>query len=65
MSYLHSEIIRVFAPFAPLFPERVWRHAQVLLQGTMLPPGSPYGAGGLAGDGPGHRTPFYLMIIGS
>jgi hypothetical protein len=59
MSYLPSEIIRVFAPFAPLFSERVWRHAQVLLQGAMLPPGSRYGAGGLAGDGPGHRTPLY------
>jgi hypothetical protein len=32
-------MIRVLAPFAPLFSERVWRHAQVLLAGGILAPG--------------------------
>ena len=33
-----TEMIRVLAPFAPLFSERVWQHAQVLLAGTILAP---------------------------
>ncbi|MCA1717158.1 MAG: transposase, partial [Actinobacteria bacterium] len=32
-------MIRVLAPFAPLFSERVWRHVQVLLTGAILAPG--------------------------
>src|SRR3712207_7670403 len=32
-------MIRVLAPFAPLFSKRVWRHAQVLLAGAILAPG--------------------------
>ena len=32
-------MIRVLAPFAPLFSERVWQHALVLLTGTILAPG--------------------------
>ena len=40
MSPLPEAIIRVFAPFAPLFSPRVWRHAQVLLLGAMLTPGA-------------------------
>src|SRR3954465_858235 len=32
-------MIRVLSPFAPLFSESVWRHAQVLLAGVILPPG--------------------------
>jgi hypothetical protein len=31
---LPATMIRVLAPFAPLFSERVFRHAQVLLVGT-------------------------------
>ena len=31
-------MIRVLMPFAPLFCERVWRNAQVLLMGTILAP---------------------------
>jgi DDE superfamily endonuclease len=34
-----TEMIRVLAPFAPLFSERVWRHVQVLLMGAVLAPG--------------------------
>jgi len=38
MPYLPSEGIQVFALLVPLFSERVWRHAQVFLQGAMLTP---------------------------
>jgi hypothetical protein len=41
MLRLHPEtIILVLAPFAPLFSNRVWLHAQVLLLGAMLVPGA-------------------------
>jgi DDE superfamily endonuclease len=39
MRTLPTEMIRVFAPFAPLFSERVFRHVQVLLMGAILAPG--------------------------
>jgi hypothetical protein len=32
-------MIRILAPFAPLFSRRVWRHAQLLLVGAVLAPG--------------------------
>jgi len=32
-------MVQLLAPFALLFSERVWRHAQVLLVGTILAPG--------------------------
>jgi hypothetical protein len=31
--------VALFRPFAPLFSDRVWRHAQVLLLGAILAPG--------------------------
>ncbi len=34
-----AEMIRVLAPFAPLFSKRVFEHVQVLLMGTVLAPG--------------------------
>jgi DDE superfamily endonuclease len=37
---LPETIILVLAPFAPLFSQRVWGHAQVLLLGAMLSPGA-------------------------
>jgi DDE superfamily endonuclease len=40
MPHLPDAIIQVFAPFAPLFSDRVWLHAQVLLLGAMLTPGA-------------------------
>jgi hypothetical protein len=40
MPPLPEAIILVLAPFAPRFSERVWRHAQVLLLGAMLTPGT-------------------------
>ncbi len=39
MHTLPSAMIQLLAPFALLFSERVWRHAQVLLAGTILAPG--------------------------
>ncbi len=39
MRTLPKEMIRVLAPFAPLFSKRVWQHAQLLLAGAMLAPG--------------------------
>jgi DDE superfamily endonuclease len=40
MPPLPEAIILVLAPFGPLFSDRVWRHAQVLLLGAMLAPGA-------------------------
>lgn len=39
MPHLPAEILQVLAPFALLFSDRVWLHAQVLLLGAMLAPG--------------------------
>ena len=39
MRTLPKQMIRVLAPFAPLFSERVFRHVQVLLAGAILAPG--------------------------
>jgi hypothetical protein len=38
MPHLPDAIIQVFAPFAPRFSGRVWRHAQVWLLGAILAP---------------------------
>lgn len=38
MRTLPEEMIRVLAPFAPLFSKRVWQHVQLLLAGTILAP---------------------------
>ena len=40
MPHLPAEIIQVLAPFAPLFSDRVWLHAQLLLLGAILAPGA-------------------------
>ena len=39
MRTLPTTMIRLLAPFAPLFSKRVWQHAQVLLAGTLLAAG--------------------------
>jgi hypothetical protein len=39
MHTLPTAIIQLLAPFALLFSKRVWRHAQVLVVGTILAPG--------------------------
>jgi hypothetical protein len=40
MPPLPKAIILALAPFAPPFPQRVWRHAHVLLVGAILAPGT-------------------------
>ena len=39
MRTLPPKMVQALAPFAPLFSERVFRHARVLLIGTILAPG--------------------------
>ncbi len=39
MPTLPDKMIRLLAPFAPLFSERVWRHVLILLAGAILAPG--------------------------
>ncbi len=39
MRTLPTTMIQMLAPFAPLFSERVWRHAQLLLAGAILATG--------------------------
>jgi len=39
MRTLPSKMIRVLAPFAPLFSKSVWQHVQLLLAGLILAPG--------------------------
>jgi hypothetical protein len=39
MPTLPTAMVQVLAPFVPLFSERVWQHALVLLAGTILAPG--------------------------
>jgi hypothetical protein len=39
MRTLPTTMIRVLAPFAPLFSKRVFRHAQALVAGAILAPG--------------------------
>ena len=40
MRTLPTQMIRVLAPFVPLFSKRVFQHAQVLLAGAILAPGA-------------------------
>jgi hypothetical protein len=39
MRTLPFQMIRLLAPFMPLFSKRVWQNAQVLLMGAILTPG--------------------------
>lgn len=41
MPTLPTKIIQILLPFAPLFSERVWQHAQILLAGAILAPAKP------------------------
>jgi hypothetical protein len=60
MRTLPTTMIRVLAPFAPLFSERVFKHVQVLVAGAILTPGkrtvsSALGAMGLDQQKTFHR----------
>jgi hypothetical protein len=52
-------MIRLLATFAPLFSERVWRHAQVLLAGVILAPGRRTVSSALRAMGLGQQKRFY------
>jgi hypothetical protein len=65
MPSLPAEMIVLLAPFAQLFSDRVWLHAQVLVVGAMLAPGkrtvsSCLRVMGLAGDT--HFTNYHRVL---
>ena len=39
MRTLPTKMVQALVPFAPLFSERVWQHARLLLAGAILAPG--------------------------
>jgi hypothetical protein len=59
MRTLPSAMVQLLAPFALLFSERVWRHAQVLLAGTILAPGKRTVSAALRVVGLGRTTEQY------
>jgi hypothetical protein len=59
MPTLPTTMIRVLAPFAPLFSERVFRHVQVLLAGTILAPGKRTVSSALRAMGLGQQKCFH------
>ena len=59
MRTLPTVMVQVLAPFVPLFSERVWRHAQVLLAGTILAPGKRTVTTALRVMGLGQSKQFY------
>ncbi len=59
MRTLQTTMIRVLAPFAPLFSERVFRHVQVLLAGTILAPGKRTVSSALRAMGLGQQKCFH------
>ena len=59
MRTLPTKMIRFLAPFAPLFSERVFRHAQVLLAGTILAPGKRTVSSALRAMGLGQQKCFH------
>jgi DDE superfamily endonuclease len=59
MRTLPTSMIRVLAPFAPLFSERVWQHVQVLLAGAVLTPGKRTVSSALRAMGLEHHKQFH------
>ncbi len=59
MRTLPTSMIRVLAPFAPLFSERVWQHVQVLLAGAVLAPGKRTVSSALRAMGLEHHKQFH------
>ena len=59
MRTLPTQMIRVLLPFVPLFSERVWRHAQVLLAGAILAPGARTVSSALRAMGLDHEKRFH------
>src|SRR4051794_27752356 len=56
---LPKEMIRVLAPFEPLFAESVWQHPQVLLAGAILAPGRRTVSSALCAMGLGQEKRFH------
>ena len=59
MRTLPPKMVQVVAPFAPLFSERVWRHAQLLLVGAILAPGARTVSSALRAVGLGREERFH------
>jgi DDE superfamily endonuclease len=59
MRTLPATMIRVLAPFAPLFSERVFGHVQVLLAGAILAPGKRTVSSALRAMGLDRQKPFH------
>ncbi len=65
MQTLPAAMISLVAPFAPLFSERVWRHALVLVAGTLLAPGKRTVCAALRAMGLGqdkHFTRYHRVL---
>src|SRR5438046_9343238 len=58
MRTLPEAMIRMLAPFAPLFSRRVWMHAQLLVMGAILAPGTRTVTAILRVLGLGQQRPF-------
>jgi hypothetical protein len=52
-------MVQALAPFTPLFSKRVWQHAQVLLVGTILAPGTRTVSSALRARGLGPEKRFH------
>ncbi len=59
MQTLPTKMLYLLSPFALLFSERVWSHAQVLLAGTILAPGKRTVAAAMRVMGLGHLRQFH------
>ncbi len=59
MRTLPTTMIRVLAPFAPLFSGRVWGHVQVLLARAILAPGKRTVSSALRATGLDQEQRFY------
>ena len=59
MRTLPTSMIRVLAPFTPLFSERIWQHVQVLLAGAVLAPGKRTVSSALRAMGLEHHKQFH------
>jgi hypothetical protein len=65
MRTLPPTMVRVLAPFAPLFSERVFQHVQLLLAGAILAPGKRTVASALRAVGLQEERRFCRYPIGS
>jgi hypothetical protein len=59
MRTLPPKMVQALAPFAPLFSERVWRHAQLMLVGAILAPGGRTLSSALRAIGLGREERFH------